>query len=148
MSEINKTITFEIVTPERVVFKAEVLQASIPTEKGEITVLPDHLPLVSILKPGVMELKLVSGETEVLAVSGGFLEIVKDKIVILADTAEMAHELDEQRIEEARKTAENIKVEATDQKDFASALGLIEKQLARSRAVKKWRKIKGIDGIN
>lgn len=145
MSDIKKTITFQIVTPERVVFEAQILQVSIPTENGEITVLPEHLPLVSILKPGVLELKLENNETEVLAVSGGFLEIVKDKVVILADTAEMAHDLNEEKIEEARKAAENIKIEATDDKDFANALGLIEKQLARSKAMKRWRKIKGMD---
>jgi len=144
MSRIKKTITFQIVTPERVVFEAEILQVTVPTESGEITVLPDHLPIVSILKPGVLELKLENNETEVLAVSGGFVEVLRDKVVILADSAEMAHDLDEEKIEEAKKAAENIKIEAVDEKDFTSAISLIERQLTRSKAVKRWRKIKGV----
>ena len=117
MATDKKTIKFELVTPERVVLKEEVLQATIPTQSGEITILPDHIPLVSILIPGVIELKKMTGESEVISVSGGFVEVLKNKLVILADTAELAIELDEQRI---------------------------EKQLARSKAVKRWRNLNNI----
>ncbi|MDD2434010.1 MAG: F0F1 ATP synthase subunit epsilon, partial [Bacilli bacterium] len=61
----KKSIKFEVVTPERVVSKQRVLQVTIPTESGEITVLPEHIPLVSILKPGVLELKTVDKKTEI-----------------------------------------------------------------------------------
>jgi len=141
----KKTIEFEIVTPERVVLKEEVLQATIPTQSGEITILPDHIPLVSILNPGVIELKKPSGENEIISVSGGFVEILKNKIVILADTAELAIELDEQRIEEARKRAEEMKKSKdVDAVQFAEISSKIEKQLARSKAAKKWRNLKNI----
>jgi len=145
MSIDKKTIKFEIVTPERVVLKEEVLQISVPTQSGEITILPDHIPLVSILRPGVIELKKVSGEVEVMSVSGGFVEVLKNKIVILADTAEIAVELDEARIEEARKKAEEMKKwKDIDAVQFAEIDALIEKQLARSKAVKRWRNIKSL----
>jgi len=101
MSTDKKTIKFEIVTPERTVMKEEILQITVPTQSGEITVLPDHIPLVSILKPGVLELKKADGEVEVISVSGGFIEVLKNKIVILADSAERAVELDEAEIEAA-----------------------------------------------
>ncbi|MFA5050488.1 MAG: ATP synthase F1 subunit epsilon [Patescibacteria group bacterium] len=141
----KKTIEFEIVTPERVVLKEEVLQATIPTQSGEITILPDHIPLVSILNPGVIELKKTSGENEIISVSGGFVEILKNKIVILADTAELAIELDEQRIEEARKRAEEMKKSKdVDAVQFAEISSKIEKQLARSKAAKRWRNLKNI----
>ncbi|MDD5626041.1 MAG: ATP synthase F1 subunit epsilon [Patescibacteria group bacterium] len=141
----KKTIEFEIVTPERVVLKEEVLQATIPTQSGEITILPDHIPLVSILNPGVIELKKPSGENEIISVSGGFVEILKNKIIILADTAELAIELDEQRIEEARKRAEEMKKSKDiDDVQFAEISGQIEKQLARSKAAKRWRNLKNI----
>lgn len=141
----KKTIKFELVTPERVVLKEEVLQITIPTQSGEITILPDHIPLVSILRPGVIELRKVSGENEVISVSGGFVEVLKNKIVILADTAELAVELDEQRIEEARKKAEEMKKwKDIDAVQFAEISGLIEKQLARSKAVKRWRNLNNI----
>ena len=80
----QKTIKFEIVTPERVVLKQDIVSITAPTQSGEITILPDHIPLVSILKPGVVEVKLADGETEIIAVSGGFIEVLKEKIVILA----------------------------------------------------------------
>ncbi len=145
MATDKKTIKFELVTPERVVLKEEVLQATIPTQSGEITILPDHIPLVSILTPGVIELKKTSGESEVISVSGGFVEVLKNKLVILADTAELAIELDEQRIEEARKKAEEMKKwKDIDAVQFAEISGLIEKQLARSKAVKRWRHLKNL----
>ncbi|MFA4942258.1 MAG: ATP synthase F1 subunit epsilon [Patescibacteria group bacterium] len=145
MSNDKKTIKFEIVTPERVVLKEEVLQATIPTQLGEITVLPGHIPLVAILNSGVIELKKASGEKEVMSVSGGFVEVLKDKIVILADTAELAVELDEEKIEEARKKAAEMKKwKDIDAVQFAEISGLIEKQLARSRAIKRWRNLKNI----
>ena len=105
MSE-QKIIKFEIATPERVVLKEEITQVSVPTVEGEITVFPGHLPLVSILKPGVLELKKVDASTEIISVSGGFIEVLHDKIIILADTAERAEEIDIARAEEARKRAE------------------------------------------
>ncbi|OIO07585.1 ATP synthase F1 subunit epsilon [Candidatus Falkowbacteria bacterium CG_4_10_14_0_2_um_filter_41_15] len=145
MASDKKTIKFEIVTPERIVLKEEALQVTIPTQSGEITILPDHIPLVSILSPGVIELKKSTGENEVISVSGGFVEVLKNKIVILADTAELAVELDEKRIEEARQKAEEMKKwKDIDAIQFAEISGLIEKQLARSKAVKRWRNLRNI----
>lgn len=145
MSE--KTIKFEIVTPERVVLKQEILQVSVPTMSGEITILPDHIPLVSILKPGIIELKRADNVIEIMSVSGGFIEVLKDKIVILADTAERAEELDEERIIMAQKKAEELKKSAKeiDDIDFAAVSAQLEKELARMHAVNKWRKIKKVD---
>lgn len=140
-----KTIKFEIVTPERVVLKEDVLQATIPTRNGEITILPNHIPLVSILKPGVLEVKRPDNQIEIISVSGGFIEVLEGKIVILADTAEIAHELDEQRIEEARQKAEDMKKwKDIDEMQFAEISALIEKQMARSKAVKRWRNLQNI----
>lgn len=140
-----KTIKFEIVTPERVVLKEMVRQVTVPTLDGEITVLPDHIPLVSVLKSGVIEVKRADGQIEVMSVSGGFIEVLADKIVILADTAELAREIDELRIEEARKRAEEMKHwQDIDEIQFAEANAMIERQLARSKAVKRWRNLKNI----
>jgi len=141
----NKTIKFEIVTPERTVLKEQVLQATVPTQEGEITILPNHIPLVSILRPGVIEVKNAAGEIEVISCSGGFIEVSTDKIVILADTAERAVELDEVRIEEAKARAEEIKKDKNiDDVKFAEANALIEMQLARTKAVRRWRKLKNL----
>jgi F-type H+-transporting ATPase subunit epsilon len=141
------TIKFEIVTPERVVLSQEILQITVPTTSGEITVLPGHIPLVSVLRPGVIEVKRADGIVEIMAVSGGFLEVMKDKIVILADTAERAEELDEARIQEAQARAEETKKNASaiDDVQFAAVAAKLEKELARSRAASKWRRLKGTE---
>jgi len=146
----NPGIKFELVTPERVVFREEVLQASIPTQMGEITILPNHIPLVSILMSGVVELKKLDGSTEVLAISGGVLEVMTGKIVLLADTAELANDLDESRIEEAKAKAEKLREDAarSDKLDFTEVTAMLEKEMARSKAVKRWKKIKNIETIN
>lgn len=145
----QKTIQFEIVTPERVVLRQEALQVTVPTTSGEITVLPDHIPLVSVLQPGVIEVKRTDNVVEIMAVSGGFIEVMKDKVVILADTAEHAAELDEARIKEAQARAEELKKQAKNRDDveFTEIAARIEKELARERALNKWRKLKG-DNLN
>ena len=140
-------ITLEIVTPERVVAKRQARQISVPTTTGEITVLPHHIPLVSVLEPGVIEIKLDDNSQEIMAVSGGFIEVFRDKVVILADTAERADELDEARIEEARAKAEELRrsAKSRDEQQFADVAAKLEKELARGRALRRWRKLKGSD---
>lgn len=142
----KKTIKFEIVTPEKSVLKREVISVTIMTTSGEITVLADHIPLVTVLKPGVLEMKDEDGEIEIMSLSGGFMEVMRDKIVVLADTAERASELDENRIEEARLRAENRKKEITnvDQVQFTNISAQLDKELARSKALNRWRRLKGI----
>ena len=142
----DNIIKFELVTPERVVLKELVRQITIPTRAGEITVLPNHIPLVSVLKAGIIEVITEKGETEIMSVSGGFVEVLKDKVVILADRSERAHEIDLARAEEARQRAEELKKQAefADDTKFAEISAMIEKELARSRAVMRYRKLKNI----
>lgn len=141
----KKRIKFEIATPERVVLKEEILQVTVPTVEGEITVLPKHSPLVSVLKPGVLELKKMDGSIEIVSVSGGFVEVLLNKIIILADTAERAEEIDLERAEEARKRAEESlkNLRSIDSVEFANLSAMLEKELARTRSAKKWRSLKG-----
>ncbi|MFA6171533.1 MAG: ATP synthase F1 subunit epsilon [Patescibacteria group bacterium] len=140
----QKTIQFEIVTPERELLKEQVIQVTVPTKSGEITVLPNHIPLVSVLVPGVIEVKLANGNYEVMSVSGGFIEVLKDKVVILADTAERAEEIDISRAEEAKQRAEKTRenLERFDQEQFADIAAKISKELARTRAANRWRKLR------
>ena len=145
MSEKN-IIKFEIVTPEKIVLKEQILQVTVPTRNGEITVLPNHIPLVASLQPGVIEIKKEDGTPVVISVSGGFIEVLKDKIVLLADTAERAEEIEVDRAEEARKRAEEAKKEVVN-KDairFADLSARMEKELARTKAVKRWKKLKNV----
>lgn len=104
----DQTIQFEIATPERVVYRNQIRQATLPTVDGEITILPNHIPLVALLKMGVAMLRLPDGQIEYLAIEGGFVEISVNKIVVLADTAEMASEIDPEAVAAAQAEAEKI----------------------------------------
>lgn len=144
---MDKKIKFEIVTPEREILKEDISRLSVPTAMGEITVLPGHIPLVAALKPGVIEVVLLDGNRDIMSLSGGFIEVLKDKVVILADTAERAEEIDLERAEEARKRAEKSvsEIRQLDRERFAGVSASLAKELARTRAVKRWKKIKNLD---
>jgi F-type H+-transporting ATPase subunit epsilon len=139
-----ETTKFEIVTPERVLLKEQITQVTVPTVDGEITILPKHSALVASLKAGVIELKKANGEIEIMSISGGFVEVLHNKIVVLADTAEKAEEIDLARVETAKKRAEEIMKDTRtmDAEEFANITAQIEKELARYRSVKKWRDLK------
>lgn len=146
MSSTVGQFIFEIASPERVVLKTSVQQITVPTMMGEITILPTHIPLVSLLKSGVIEVVKIDGDREIMAVSGGLVEVMAGKVVILADTAERAVELDEERIKLAQKKAEELKEQARHQDDveFIRLSALLEKEIARSKAVNRWRKLTNI----
>lgn len=133
---------FRIVTPERVVHEEDDVESiTLPTKAGQITVLKNHLPLVSVLAPG--ELIVRKGGTETpMAVSGGLVEVIKgNEIVILADTAERVEEIDIERAEAARQRAlELAKEKIADAEQYAYLTAKIEKELARVRVARKYRK--------
>ncbi|MDQ7814784.1 MAG: ATP synthase F1 subunit epsilon [Patescibacteria group bacterium] len=133
-------IHFELITPERVVYRQEADQVTLPTANGEITVLPGHASLVAALVPGIARLKLRGVEEEV-AVSGGFIEVGGDKVRVLADTAERGEELEISVIEEAKKRAEKVMQEAARQDDvsFAAAMAAMEREMARYKLAKRRR---------
>lgn len=136
-----KKIKLKITTPEKVVLEKEVDQVTLPTKAGEITVLPDHVPLLTMIAPGIVEAK-IAGENWPMAISGGFLELHDNELTILADTAERAEEIDLERAEEARQRAERMMQEKRkdlDEEQFASVISRIEKQMARINVAKKYR---------
>ncbi|HTW96651.1 MAG TPA: ATP synthase F1 subunit epsilon [Candidatus Methylomirabilis sp.] len=141
---MEKNIKFEIVTPEKTVLKEDVVEVTVPTEEGEVTILPHHAPLVAMLKPGVLVLKKADGQVDVAFTAGGFLEVLRNKVVVLADTAERAAEIDLAKVEEARARAEKAmkEVRHEDAEEFARIAAQLEHELAKTRAVKRWRNVK------
>ncbi len=137
-------IKFKIATPERVVYEAEVEQVTCPTQMGEVTILPNHIPMVANLVAGEMKV-IADGKPRYLAVAGGFLEVRPgNEVVILADAAEHEEEIDLKRAEEARTRAQKLmSEEVKDQEQFAEAQGALERSLARIR-VSKRRKYKDV----
>lgn len=137
-----KSIKLKITTPERIVLEDDVQQISIPTESGEITILPDHVPLITTLMPGLAEARTTENGNISMAMSGGFLEFHDNQLTILADTAERAEEIDLERAEKARQRAEMLKAEkrrTLDEGQYAAVVSRIEKQMARIRLAKKYR---------
>jgi len=133
-------IHFKIVTPEKTVFDAEVLQATLPVTDGEVTILPNHRSYIASLKAGEVCLKIDSGDV-CIAVSGGFIEFNQNNLMILADTAERAEEIDVERAEEARKRAEELKKERIemDDSEYAKVAAAIEKELVRIKVGSRHR---------
>lgn len=98
-------LKLEIVTPEKRVFDETVDSVTVPTASGEAGILPDHAPLISALKPGILSYSN-KGVTERLAVSGGFVEVSSNKVSVLTDTAETAGEIDADAARADREAAE------------------------------------------
>lgn len=133
----------KIVTPDGVTYESEVDQVSVPTQSGEITILPHHIPLISVLKAG--ELRIQKEKHEVLiAVSSGVIEVrPNSEISIIADTAERAEHIDIERAEAARARAEQLMKEKSslEEVEFARIQAKMEKELARLRVGKKYRNL-------
>jgi len=134
-------INLQILTPEKVAYTDKVDQISVPTREGEITILPNHIPLVSLMAHGELLVKNDSKEIS-MAVWGGFVEVRPDEVVVMTDVAERAEEIDEQKAEEARQKAENTLKEKDRLSDvaFTDAAAILEKSLTRLRVVKKYKR--------
>jgi len=139
------TFHFEIATPERVVYSDDVESVTVPTVDGEITVLAHHLPLVTVLKAGELVIKK-GNDVHPYAIGGGFLEMDGTKLTVLADTTEHISEIDEQRADEARKRAEELKGKAANDVEYAKISAKLERDLNRLRIVRKYRH-RGHQGI-
>jgi F-type H+-transporting ATPase subunit epsilon len=132
-------IKFDIVTAERLVYSEQVDEVVAPGTEGELGILPHHAPLMTMLKPG--EVRLKKGNEEIsLAVAGGFLEVRPDHVIILADAAERADEIDAARAEAAKKRAQERLALAGDQVDKARAEAALRRAIARLDVVEKRKK--------
>jgi len=136
-------LSVEIVTAERVVYSDDNVDAVIaPGVEGELGVLPRHTAFMTMLEPG--ELRLVKGEEEViLAVTGGFLEVRENKVVILADAAERAEEIDLARAEEARHRAEERLTAREGTVDLARAEADLRRAVTRLGVAQRRRRRPG-----
>lgn len=129
-------LQFEIITPDNVVYSDMIDQITLPTQDGEITVLPNHIPLVAATKPGEITIKK-DEVTRHMAVMSGFVETSDNKVRLLADAAELADEIDERRAQEALKRAEEAKAEAKDDVAFTDATAALERALTRIKIAKR-----------
>lgn len=117
----------DIITPTKSVLSEEIDQVTLQTETGEITILPNHVPLLTKVKPGELTIKK-GGKQSFFAVTGGFLEIKQNKITVLADYAVRAEDIEIAKAKEAQERAEKAMKEKVSGVDFAQA----EAQLTRA----------------
>lgn len=137
------TIHFKIATPEKVIYENDIFKVSIPTTTGEITVLPHHIPLVSIIQAGELKIKDEMGN-QAIAISSGFFEVrANNEVIILANNAERAEVIDIERAEAARKRAEEemTKVRGQENVDYAKLQAVIDREMNRVRIGKKYKKL-------
>ena len=128
-------IHIEIVTAERTVLSDNVDQINAPGAAGRMGVLPRHEPLMTMLVPGDLTI-IKNGETTPFAVSGGFMEVLPDRVTILADTAERADEIDEARADAARKRAEELLRERHSEQEMVMAEAQLRRAMVRLRVAR------------
>ncbi len=130
-------ILLEIVTPERLAYSGEVDAVVLPGSEGELGVLPHHAPLITAL--GVGELRYrTGGQEESFAIVGGFLQVRPDRVVVMAETADMASEIDLEKAQEARREAEKaLETGYHEGADLAAARAALQQALLRIRVAER-----------
>ena len=134
------TLRLEIVTPERLVYSDEVDSVNVPGIEGELGILPHHAPLISTLGVGELRIRKAGAEDH-FAIVGGFLQVRPDKVVVMAETADMASEIDLERAMEARREAERQLSEGFEEPaDMARARAALQHALLRIRVAERHRR--------
>ena len=131
---------FKIVTPERLLYSGEVTQVTLPTTSGEVTILPNHIPLISEIAPGEIRIT-ASHENAVISVDGGFLEVMPQGVVVLADAANRVEELDAQALEQAVKRAEEaLKTIPVMDQSYAVLKARLDREMSRLHIARKYHR--------
>ncbi|TLS50524.1 F0F1 ATP synthase subunit epsilon [Paenibacillus antri] len=126
------SMLLEIVTPERKIYGQEVNMVVAKGIEGELGILPNHIPMVTPLRIAAVTAKVQGQKDHVIAVHGGFMEVRKDKVVILAESAELPEEIDADRAARARERAEARLREARQEKvDFHRAEQALQRAMLR-----------------
>ena len=132
----------ELVTAERLVYSDDVDMVVAWGMEGQMAILPFHAPLMTMLQPGELIVKK-GGQESYLAVTGGFLEIRPDAVIVLADACERADEIDVVRAQEARKRASELMKEPPAEVDIAAAEAALRRSLVRLKVAEKIRRRRG-----
>lgn len=144
---MSKQLKLKIVTPERLILEEFVDQVSLPTTEGEITILPDHIPLITGLTSGDV-VAVSKGEYVPMAIVGGFVEIkpgenggAVTEVAVLADFAETIAELTDEKIAQAKTRSEELKKQMENKQhvDFEHFEAELERSLTRVKIADKWR---------
>ena len=133
------TLHVDVVSAEESIFSGEASFVALPGEMGELGIFPRHTPLITRIKPGAVRIKRAdNGEEEFVFVAGGILEVQPNAVIVLADTAIRAKDLDEARAEEGKKLAEEKLKTARTDIDFALARSELAMMAAQLAALRRW----------
>lgn len=139
MADTSKYFQLQVIAPDRIFLDDQAEMIELTTTEGEIGVLKDHIPLTAIVAPGILRIKK-DGEEREAALHEGFLEILGDKVVILAESCEWPEEIDIKRANEAKARAER-RLKGTDAElnEVRAELAL-RRSLIRLSLAEKYRK--------
>ncbi|MBQ7065998.1 MAG: ATP synthase F1 subunit epsilon [Lachnospiraceae bacterium] len=130
----DRNFHLKIITPDRIFYEGEATMVEFNTTEGEIGVLKNHIPMTVIVKPGV--LVITGEETKEAALHGGFVEILPDKVTIMAEIIEWPDEIDLERAEEAKERAEQRIHEKASDTDILRAETALQRAVARIEVLK------------
>jgi F-type H+-transporting ATPase subunit epsilon len=135
-----KTFHVDIVSAEQAIFSGEATMLIAPGEAGELGILPEHVPLLTRIKPGTLRIQTgEGGEEEIIYVSGGMMEVQPDVVTVLADTSIRAHDLDEAKALEAKRLAEDAITRRAGAMEVAKAQAELAEAAAQIAAIRKLR---------
>ncbi len=133
----DRAFSLKIITPDRIFYEGNAIMVELRTTEGEIGVLKNHIPLTSVIAPGVLRIKESDNEIKTAALISGFVEILQDSVTILAELIEWPEEIDVARATEARVRAERRLAEKADTTNLKRAELALERSVARIEAAKK-----------
>ena len=131
MADDSRIFQVEIITPDRIFNTGEATMIEFNTAAGELGVYKNHIPLTTVLAPGIVKIHKDGDEDVVAAVHSGFAEILPDKVTLLAEIAEWPDEIDKNRAEAARARAEERLANKTEATDIKRAEYALRKALVR-----------------
>ena len=134
------TTHLDVVSAEMSLFSGQVSYLSVTGEEGDLGIMHGHTPLLTPIKPGMVQLVKQNGDEEVIYISGGFLEVQPNGVTVLADTAIRGQDIDEAKAEEAKRAAEEKMSSSNKDIDFALVTAQLAQAVAQLRTIKLVRK--------
>ncbi|MGE5809953.1 MAG: F0F1 ATP synthase subunit epsilon [Ignavibacteria bacterium] len=131
-------VDLEIITPQKAAYKGQVLAVTVPGTLGSFQILFNHAPLISTMEIGIIKIKLSEAKTEYYSTSGGTVEVLDNKILILADSLEFAEEIDIERAKRAMQRARERLENKSEKIDTARAEAALARAVNRLQVAEKY----------
>ncbi len=140
---MTNLLDLKIITPRKIIYQDKVLSVSVPADDGEITILPKHTNLFSLLKEGIIKVKKLTDE-DYFAIGAGYLETDGKEVIILVSKAYGQDEIDKTLTEKAIDDAKKILLQAKDEKQKAEAIAMMRRAIIDSKLLKKRKTTKSL----